>query len=164
MKGNFFLVLFILILCFWNFTLDANEARGGILARLAGQQDDSTLEVAVEIETDTTTGEMLGSFTGDLRWDPAGLKFLRYTGGSTPGFEGPVVNHDSTVQGRLYFSNAYPYGGAGKVNIMNIYFIKSGKTDWIKHLRLSFTAMAAARTFKNLLPDLTITQHHKAQK
>jgi hypothetical protein len=94
--------------------------------------------------------EELGSLTATLEWNSGVLQFERYTGGSTVGFESPVVNSSELDKGELVFANAHPYGADGVVNVLNAYFKKiAGEGSTIS---LEFSAMAAAETFRDLLP------------
>ncbi len=107
--------------------------------------------------------EKLGSFTGTLSWDPAMLQFLGFNGGSTEGFEKPVVNNSKTGSGKLVFANANPHGAGGVVNILNVQFRISGNGQSNDNtVSLSFSAMAAAITFSDLLPYLNVNQENIA--
>lgn len=98
--------------------------------------------------------EKLGSYTAELSWNPAVLEFLGFSGGSTPGFEKPVVNAENTTAGKLRFAHANPYGMEGKVNVLNVRFKVTGTQGAVSELDLSFSAMAAAGTFTDLMPFL----------
>ena len=127
----------------------AFTARGDIIA--PGQ----VIEVPVIVNM-SETAEKLGSFTGKLSWNPAALQFIDFNGGSTKGFENPVVNDSKTGNGELVFANANPHGAEGMVNILNVQLtvIRNAPLDG-DPVFLSFSAMAAAGTFTDLLPYLS---------
>lgn len=107
--------------------------------------------------------EKLGSFTAALEWDPAALQFVGYRGGRSAGFEQPVVNDTKTQSGKLIFANANPAGSeAGeRVNILNLKF--KALRDAHHSLSLTFSAMAAAETFTDLLPYLEISDQPREE-
>lgn len=102
--------------------------------------------------------EELGSFTARLEWNPAILQLLNYSGGKTGGFENPVVNDLEAKSGKLTVANANPYGAKGSVNILNLRFKAIGDPGSSAALSLSFSAMAAAYTFTDLLPYLAVSE------
>jgi hypothetical protein len=107
--------------------------------------------------------EKLGSFTAILMWDPAVLEFEGFTGGTTKGFENPVVNSSKISDGKIIFSNAQPKGTEGSVNLLNVKFKAVGKTGSSSKLDLSFQALTAASTFSNLLPLLDKADDHRVE-
>ncbi|MCH7722336.1 MAG: hypothetical protein IIC76_03205, partial [Bacteroidetes bacterium] len=112
-----------------------------------------TVEIPVNIDVSQYEFE-LGSFTAMLEWDNTTLEFESFEGGRTNGFENPTVNTKGTDKGKLVFASAVPQGSKGKVNVLNLKFKVIGKPGVRSALKLSFTAMAAAKTFENLLPYL----------
>ncbi len=102
--------------------------------------------------------EELGSFTARLEWNPAILQLLNYSGGKTGGFENPVVNDSEAKSGKLTFANANPYGAKGSVNILNLQFKAVGDPGSSATLSLSFSAIAAAYAFTDLLPYLAVSK------
>ena len=114
------------------------------------------IEVAVNIDmtnVDPPDNE-LGSYTASLQWDPAVLKYMGYSGGTTSGWESPTVNDADSSTGLLRFSDANPNGSTGKVNVINVRLKVIGWGSSV--LDLEFSAMAAAKTFNDLLPILTV--------
>lgn len=127
-------------------------------APLSGQAAiGQTIEVPVNVDM-SATAEKLGSYTIDVSWDPAVLKYTGYSGGTVSGFENPVVNEQNAARGRLRAAHAYPYGAEGVVNILNLKFQVVGSAGEKSALSVGFTAMAAARTFTNLLPQVEIAE------
>ena len=112
-----------------------------------------TVEIPVNIDVSEFEFE-LGSFTATLEWDNTTLEFESFEGGRTNGFDNPTVNTKGTDKGKLVFASAVPQGSKGKVNVLNLKLKVIGKSGVSSALKLSFTAMAAAKTFENLLPYL----------
>ncbi|MCK6620794.1 MAG: T9SS type A sorting domain-containing protein [Calditrichaceae bacterium] len=102
--------------------------------------------------------EKLGSFTVALEWNPAMLQLVKYTGGSAEGFETPVVNDLDVKNGKLTVANANPYGAVGIVNILNLQFKAVGEPGAAASVSASFSALAAAETFTDLLPSLEVSE------
>jgi len=115
-----------------------------------------TIEIPVTIDV-SNFPEKLGSFTATLEWDVEALQFESYSGGTTLGFESPVVNDMHVKEGKLRFAHAYPYGADGKVNVLNVKMKVIGVEGASSSLKLSFSAMAAAYSFKDLLPNVEVT-------
>ena len=121
---------------------------------VAKRGDEIVVPVIVDI---SRLPEKLGSFTAELSWDPAVLKFTAYEAGASEAFRSPVVNTGKTGEGRLIFAAANPRGATGVVEILRVKFRVTGEQGTSTRLRLRFTAMAAAYTFTNLLPYLQQT-------
>jgi len=115
------------------------------------------IEIPVTIDV-SNFPEKLGSFTATLVWDMEALQYEGHSGGTTLGFESPVVNDMHVKEGKLVFAHAYPYGGEGRVNILNVKLKVIGEEGESSSLKLSFSAMAAAYTFKDLLPYVEVTE------
>jgi hypothetical protein len=115
-----------------------------------------TIDIPVTIDV-SSFPEKLGSFTATLEWDTEALQYEGHSGGTTLGFESPVVNDMHVKEGKLVFAHAYPYGGEGKVNILNVKMKVVGAEGASSSLQLSFSAMAAAYSFKDLLPNVEVT-------
>jgi hypothetical protein len=95
----------------------------------------------------------LGSFTGSLNWDTAVLAY-NSNSGMLAGFTG-VVNTGDVAAGHIVFNGANPGGAMGNIIVLTITFdAVAGGTS---ALDLEYTAMAAAATFANLRPILTVT-------
>jgi hypothetical protein len=94
----------------------------------------------------------LGSFSSSLTWNPAVLAY-QHASGILAGFTG-VINASQVSSGRIVFNGARPTGATGNVTVLIITFdvVGSGTSD----LDLECSAMAAAYTFVNLLPLLTV--------
>jgi len=120
---------------------------------LAGQ----TIEIPVVVDMGSLQ-EQLGSYTVALQWNPAVLQFESYRGGSAAGFDNPVVNTTATANGKLIAAHACPQGAGGTVNILNLQFKVVGTPGADPGLSLKFTALAAARTFSDLLPYLQLSE------
>ncbi len=114
-----------------------------------------TIDIPVTIDLSNYSKETaLGSFTASLQWNPQVLEFLSWSGGSSKGFQNPVVNDQDASGGLLRFAHANPYGATGVVNVLNLKFKVIGKAGSSASLSLNFTAMAAAGSFENLIPAL----------
>jgi len=116
-----------------------------------------TLDVPVMIDM-ANSGEKLGSYTMSMSWNPALLEFSGFSGGNTEGFADPVVNDLNAKQGRLVAAHAYPQGAGGEVNILNARFTVKGSLEALpaNPIALNFSAMAAARSFTDLLPAVKV--------
>jgi len=102
----------------------------------------------------SNSSEKLGSYTVKLEWNPNVLEFEKYSGGHTKGFENPVVNDAETAKGKIKIAHAYPFGSDGEVNILNLQFKVLGENGSSSSISMDFSAMAAAITFVDLLPNL----------
>ncbi len=116
--------------------------------------DAITVAINIDMTGMNPPDNLLGSFTASLNWDPT---VLTYTGNSgiLQGFTG-FVNDLNAANGVIVFNGAKAtgQGGAFDVLIVNFNVVGAGQTSTI--LDLNYTAMAAAFTFQNLLPFLTI--------
>ena len=113
------------------------------------------IEVVIDIDMTEAAppNDLLGSYTASLTWDPDILSYVSYSGAPPTGFAGDV-NVSNVATGSLVFNGANATGAAGKTDTIRIVFdaVAVGSTT----LDLSYSAMAAAFTFENLLPFLTI--------
>lgn len=116
-----------------------------------------TIEVNITINMDgmSSPDDKLGSFTADLTWDPYVLCYLGNSG-LLAGFSG-AINDLSTSAGQLLFNGANATGAGGTSTVFSIYFHACGMESTSTDLDLEFSAMAAAYTFSDLLPSLTVT-------
>jgi len=120
-------------------------------------------EIVVPVSIDMSgTSELLGSFTGNLTWDPSILKYVEHSALADFGFSTPMVNNQQVGQGKLLFAAANPRGASGKVKILDVKFRVVGKPGSRIVMNLHFSAMAAARTFKDLLPVLKLKTPDKS--
>jgi len=110
-----------------------------------------TIEIPVIVDL-SQMPEKLGSYTAMLSWNPQAFTFEGYSGGTTPGFEKPLVNAGSAEEGYLQFASANPYGGEGQVHILTVSLKVIGEQGRDYTLDINFTAMASAVTFRDLLP------------
>jgi hypothetical protein len=110
-----------------------------------------TITVNININISEAT---LGSYTGSLDWNPAILAYQSYSGAPPTGFAG-AVNTTNTAAGHIAFNGASSGGATGSTIVLTITFnvVGSGTSP----LDLGYSSMAAAVTFTNLLPSLTIT-------
>lgn len=114
-------------------------------------------EIIVPVTIDKSgTSELLGSFTGILTWDTSVLKYEQHIALDDFGFSTPMVNNQYANKGKLLFAAANPRGASGKVKILNVKFRVIGKPGSKIVMDLHFSAMAAARTFNDLLPVLIL--------
>jgi len=116
-----------------------------------GQQ--IVVAISINVSGVDAPDNKLGSFTGALEWNPAVLAYNSHTGIGA-GFTG-VVNPANAATGRIVFNGANASGATGNVTVLSITFDVVG--EGTSALDLSYTAMAAATTFANLLPLLTVT-------
>ena len=113
------------------------------------------IEIPVHVDL-SNLPEALGSFTAVLTWNPKTLKYVSCSAGHTDGFTNPVINAQKAAQGKIIFAAANPNGAMGRVNVLNVVFQVTGAVDANSDLDLEFTAMAAAKTFFDLLPYLSV--------
>ena len=114
----------------------------------AGQQ----IVVSINIDMSGDSGAALGSFTGSLTWDPNILTY-NTNGGLLGGFTG-AINTGNVGTGTIAFNGANTTGTTGNTVVFQITFdvVGSGTSA----LDLAYSAMAAATSFTNLLPILTV--------
>jgi uncharacterized repeat protein (TIGR02543 family) len=108
--------------------------------------------ITVDINIDIN-GAALGSYTGTLDWNPAILTYSSNSG-VLGGFTG-AVNTSQTGTGHIVFNGANSSGTTGNTIVLTITFNVVGVGT--SALDLEYSSMAAASTFVNLLPNLTIT-------
>ncbi len=97
---------------------------------------------------------LLGSFTGSLSWNPALLRYVSHSGLQS-GFTG-AVNAANAAAGILEFNGANALGSGGIVPVLGVTFDVIGASSASGTFGLSYTNMASAATFVNLLPCLTV--------
>jgi len=132
-----------------------NETQIKVTANPTASEISRGMVIEVPVNIDISELDVkLGSFTSKLEWDNTALEFESYEGGTTNGFGNPVVNSEETSKGKLGFTSAVPEGAGGVVNVLNIKFKVTGEPGVSSALKLSFTAMASANTFEDLLPYL----------
>jgi hypothetical protein len=142
-----------------NVTANFSTVTGNVASAATPSDDTLTAgeSVVVTINVDMSgmdaPDNKLGSFTGSLAWDPAILAYDSYSG-PLAGFTG-AVNTGNVGSGQLSFNGANATGATGNIETFEFTFhaIGPGTSD----LDLEYSAMAAATTFTNLLPLLTIT-------
>jgi len=115
--------------------------------------DTITVTISVDMTGVNAPDNYLGSYTASIAWDPAILDYVS-NGGLPAGFTG-VVNVTNADAGTITFNGANAAGATGSLTVLTITFdvVGSGISD----LDLEYSAMAAATTFANLLPLLTVT-------
>lgn len=115
-----------------------------------------TLEVAVHVDMTgmPAPNNLLGSFTGYLNWDPLMMYYVGNSG-ALQGFTGSVSDLNA-ANGALAFNGAKATGQGGAFEVFIFYFIVAGPPGAPVNLDLDYSGMAAAQTFINLLPYLTI--------
>ncbi|GEM_PF-1795071 len=95
----------------------------------------------------------LGSYKAIITWDPKVLDFIDFSGGTTAGFETPIVNEKDLEFGKLVVVHANPNGQTGNVQLFNLQFEELQQKGFAS-LKVSFENMAAARSFEALHPNL----------
>lgn len=110
-----------------------------------------TVTVAINFDMTGTT-ELLGSFTGNLNWNPLILHYVSNSG-ILAGFTG-FVNDLNAANGTIIFNGAKALGQGGIFDVLTLKFVAGDPGSTV--IDLNYTAMAAAFTFVNLLPFLTI--------
>jgi hypothetical protein len=110
-----------------------------------------TVPVIVDV---SSLSERLGSYTAELTWDAQTLIYVSHQSDGVSGFSSAVVNTAKTSQGKLIFAGANPYGAEGRVTILTVVYEVIASRGLSSRLDLKFTALAAAYTFTNLLPEV----------
>ena len=113
-----------------------------------------TVAININMSGVSAPDNALGSYSGTLNWNTAVLAYNSYSGAPPAGFTG-VVNTASAGSGQITFNGANTTGATGNLNVLSITFdvVAAGTSA----LNLEYSAMAAATSFANLLPNLTIT-------
>jgi|GEM_PF-503732 len=122
------------------------EAQVSVLQR---KKTDGTMEVPVFVDLREYPGLRLGSFSAEVEWNPASLRLVDYEGGSTAGFEAPVVNDTHTASGALTLADAYPVGAEGFVHVFTLEMevLQPGVDPG---LRVNMVSATSAETFERL--------------
>ena len=116
-----------------------------------GQQ--IVVSINIDMSGASAPDNTLGSFTGSLAWNPAVLTYSSNSG-LQAGFTG-AINTGNVGSGSIAFNGANTTGATGNNIVLTITFdVVGGGTS---SLDLGYSAMAAASTFANLLPNLTVT-------
>lgn len=159
MKKNFGVVLALLAMLGLLFAGRPLMAQGSVAAEstpsnsLPGTGAQITVNINIDVSK-TSPAELLGSFSGSLKWNSTVLSFVSHSN-LKGGFTG-VVNAAGASNGVLEFNGANPSGAGGKLNVLTVTFNVIGASGARSTLDLEFSAMTAAVTFKNFLPILTI--------
>ena len=115
-----------------------------------GQQ--IVVTINIDMSGASAPNNALGSFTGSLAWNPAVLTY-NTNSGLQAGFTG-AINTGSVGTGSIAFNGANTTGATGNIAVLTITFNVVGAGT--SALDLGYSAMAAASTFTNLLPILTV--------
>jgi hypothetical protein len=111
-------------------------------------------QVDVDVLVDLSdVSDKLGAYAAKLVWDANVLRFMEAEDGETSAFAGPQTNAST---GQLLFSNFSTVGDGGLLSLIKVKFEVIGKAGEHTALTLSFTALDASGTFKNLLPQLQV--------
>jgi uncharacterized repeat protein (TIGR02543 family) len=116
-----------------------------------GQQ--VVVSINVDMSSSAAPDDLLGSFSGSLSWNPAVLSY-NSNSGLLGGFTG-AINTANTGSGQITFNGANATGATGNTVVFQITFdaVALGTSA----LDLEYSAMAAAYSFTDLLPILTVT-------
>ena len=155
------IILIMIVSLFVSFTslsAEVEKIKASAQSTTIDAQVGSLINIPVNIDV-TALPEKLGSFTAVLTWNPSDLEFVSYAGGSTAEFSSPVVNDKEVEKGKLRIANANPNGAEGLVNIFNATFKLVGDANISSLVKLEFTAMSAAKTFTDLLPNVEVVEH-----
>lgn len=125
---------------------------GPTTAQIATKVGDR-ITVPVKVDMTAASGHLLGAYRVRLSWDAAVLKLVSTASGS---FAAAVFNTDSSAQGVVRFTGANANGVGGIVTLGSV-TLEVLTTASSSPLTASFAELAAARTFTNLLPFLTVT-------
>jgi len=153
-----FIAAIILLLAFSGIaTISADTAQSGTILSAVIVSNDSPevgdlikVDILIDASNVEPPDNNLGSFSGNLTWDPSILAYNSDSGVDPAlftGFVNPLGDH-------LYFNGINATGVQGSNVVLTITFevIGTGTCD----LDLGYSAMSAAYTFVNLLPILTV--------
>lgn len=143
----------VLIVTFSLWAGNGIQAQASVAAATIKPGDTVTVPVSIDL---TNLSEKLGSYTATLCWDASVLKYVSASGAGGA-FANPVLNDRAAAKGKLSFAAANPNGSQGRVGLLNVTFEVVGNQGSTAGLSLKFSALAAANTFKDLLPELHIT-------
>ncbi|MFQ6091411.1 MAG: dockerin type I domain-containing protein [bacterium] len=113
-----------------------------------------TVNINIDMSGVSPPDDKLGSFTATLDWDPAVLCYVDYSD-CLPGFA-CILNDAGADAGHITFNGANPTGVGGTFTVLTITFNVCGLDSSGTDLDLEFSAVAAAKTFRNLLPVLIV--------
>jgi len=111
-----------------------------------------TVAVDVRVNMFFSGGELLGSYNGQLTWNPTVLRYVDVQAGN---FGTPTINDTQTGQGSLRFSAANATGVAGSVIVVRVRFVAQAVGGGAP--ALTITELSAAQTFTNLLSSVVVT-------
>lgn len=96
--------------------------------------------------------EKLGAYEARLAWNPEALELIEVLDGSSTEFAGPQIREEA---GELIFSQFNVEGAGERLSLLRAHFaVSEGASE--ADLELSFTALATAGNFADLLPLLEI--------
>lgn len=145
---KYFLILFLgLLWCTSPVISQTPDLRVMIPDITVNKNHTFTISIAIQ-QSPLDTSFAVGSFTCTITWNNACIAYESNSG--VIGFTG-VVNDANASSGQLIFNGVNPYGKKGYIHIMDITF--KGVSDMC-FVHYSFSALAAAKTFVNLLPYL----------
>jgi len=131
------------------------QVKTAVIASIDCPSINDTLTASIIFNMRKTT-ELLGSFTGSLKWDPTILEYVADSG-LLAGFLGNA-NTAEAANGNMSFNGINPGGVGDSIAVLEVTFKVLALPDSDSTLiDLEFSAIAAARTFKNLLPITTIS-------
>ncbi|MGH7450561.1 MAG: dockerin type I repeat-containing protein [bacterium] len=113
-----------------------------------------TAKIHIDMRDCPAPDDLLGSFSSSLSWNNSLLRFTNHSG-ILAGFTG-VVNTTNANAGMIEFNGSNPSGASSEIKILEVTFEVVGAAGANGTLDLNFSAMAAAGSFTNLLPKLTI--------
>ncbi len=113
--------------------------------------DSITVQVEVDMSSQGSPDDKLGSFTATLDWDPQVLDLVSHSG-VLQGFTG-VVNDTEADSGTVRFNGANINGISGTFNLIDLTFACVGNTGTETVLDLEYSAMAST-SFASLLGQL----------
>jgi len=93
----------------------------------------------------------IGSFTCSLFWQNSNLKYLDYSLIDTTSII--MINDQQAQNGGLKITFVDPHGVTDARRIVELRFLKLNAQNLTNTFSIDLTAMAAARTFENLLYD-----------
>lgn len=129
-------------------------SRVNVSDTLPNPNDTITVAINIDMSGMPAPDTSLGSFTADLDWNPNVLNLVSHSG-ILQGYTG-VVNTANADSGNIRFNGAKATGTTGSFDVLIITFETVGLAGQSTNLQLQYSAMAAAYSFTNLLPFLSV--------
>lgn len=141
----------ILVLCCFAPLYSDATIRSGFEPSLSTLQPGEHVSLTLYLDA-TAHPATVGSFTAKLSWDEKVLKFINYKLQNAKSTV--VINDQNSANGELALSLVAPIGLDKSLRFCTLMFVAQNVAGQITSIDLEYTAMAAAKTFQDLLSQL----------